>query len=217
MRVVKGLRLIIFALSFGWAAHMIANYFLVDPEARKFLLHKVMTDFNQAAWLIILRAHIVTACLALMAGPCGFSKRLLRRNRKLHRTIGKVYVISVAVSCLTACFLVPNVTGGFVSKLAFVGLIALWAMSTYLAYRRIRQKNVAAHRAWMIRSYSMTLANMTLHLMLALLHYVFDVEYVQAYQISVWVCVLLNFLIADVITKRMDKGFAYKETTIGTR
>ncbi|WP_335933593.1 DUF2306 domain-containing protein [Streptomyces sp. PTD5-9] len=113
--------------------------------------------------------HIVTASLALLAGPFQFSTALRRRIPAVHRWSGRVYVLGVAVGS------VAGLVMSFASSIAFDGffgfgaLAVIWAWVTWRGYRAIRERDLPNHRAWMIRSFALTYAAVTLRAWLGVL------------------------------------------------
>ena len=58
---------------------------------------------------------------------------------------------------------------GLLGFFGFGSLAVLWVAFTLTAYRAIRRRDVASHRAWMMRSFALTYAAPTLRLWLVLL------------------------------------------------
>jgi hypothetical protein len=73
----------------------------------------------------------------------------------------------------------------------------LWFGTGLQAYRSVRKGDIQAHREWMIRNFALTLAAVTLRIelpvMLALLHWPFQVAYITVS----WLCWVPNILIAE--------------------
>ncbi|HEY8998400.1 MAG TPA: DUF2306 domain-containing protein, partial [Edaphobacter sp.] len=111
-----------------------------DPfHARSRFLHE----------LLILIPHATAGIIATTLGPFLFSTRFRQRHLTRHRIMGRVYCISVAVAAPTAYLLTSNLANG-------VGSF-LWAACTFAAYQTARNRQLQAHRQWMIRSYIFTL------------------------------------------------------------
>lgn len=199
----KSLYITVTILSIGWAFHMLANYFIVDPGATKHLQHKELSEnFVQTLWLVLLRLHIISACIALITGPLGFSATILRKKPALHRVNGKVYVLSILFSSLVTIYLAKDATGGLLNTIGFLLLNGLWIFATLYAWWTIRLKQTVKHRIWMMRSYALTLANTSLHFIQLALMKLFDVDYVSSYTIAVWGAWMINLLIAELIIKK---------------
>jgi len=77
----------------------------------------------------------------------------------------------------------------------------LWLTSTGIAYRHIRARNQPAHRRWMIRSYALTFAAVTLRIYLPLSQ-VYGIPFEPAYQTIAWMCWVPNLVVAEWIILR---------------
>jgi hypothetical protein len=95
----------------------------------------------------------------------------LRRARpRLHRALGRAYLAGVLLAGVTGLPLGVVFLGGvphdlrpvfYPSALAFESLAAVWLAVSAVALVRVRQRRFDEHRAWMIRSYSLTFAAVT--------------------------------------------------------
>ena len=63
----------------------------------------------------------------------------------------------------------PFNSAGLVGFFGFGTLAVLWLATGWLAYRAIRRRDVASHRAWMMRNFALTYAAVTLRLWLGVL------------------------------------------------
>jgi uncharacterized membrane protein len=99
--------------------------------------------------LFILIPHATCGVVATALGPFLFSTRFRQRHLFRHRIMGRVYVVCIAIAAPTAYLLGPNIANG-------VGGF-LWAACTFAAYQTARNRQIQAHRQWMIRSYIFTL------------------------------------------------------------
>jgi uncharacterized membrane protein len=99
--------------------------------------------------------HAIAGVLATALGPFQFSTRFRQRHLATHRLMGKVYIISVFV----AAPMVIILGRGFTLPLKFMGDVqaTLWFLCTLAAFITARNRQIAIHRQWMIRSYAFTL------------------------------------------------------------
>lgn len=156
--------------------------------------------------------HIVAASVALLAGPFQFSSALRRRSRALHRWTGRVYLAGVGLGA-PAAFVMSFVSSiAFDGFFGFGGLALLWAGTTWRAYRAVRGGDLANHRAWMIRSFALTYAAVTLRAWLGILillqtitadgpvdgAHVFD----TAYAVLPFLAWLPNLVVAEFLIRR---------------
>jgi len=104
--------------------------------------------------------HALAGLTALLIGPFQFSTRLRQRNLTLHRILGKVYVGAVILAAPTALIISWHLdkvdqpeTYIFAETCAQAGL---WLITTIAAFITARNRHIATHRQWMIRSYTIT-------------------------------------------------------------
>ncbi len=145
---------------------------------------------------IALYAHLAGGLVALGVGPWQMNTRLRALSLGRHRLLGRVYVIAVLVGGLGALALATVSMEGLVTHLGFGMLGVLWLMSTLQAYLRIRAGDQAGHRVWMIRSFALTLAAVTLRVFLPLSQVV-GIPFADAYQAVAWVCWVPNLVVAE--------------------
>lgn len=117
---------------------------------------------------LLVAVHAITGATALIIGPFQFLSRFRARYPRVHRVIGRIYLISVGVGSITAFGSALASTSGFVAQTGFAFLAIIWFYSALQAYRAIRQKNIQLHRLWMIRNYTLTSAAIVLRLWLGI-------------------------------------------------
>ncbi|MFG2232679.1 DUF2306 domain-containing protein [Streptomyces sp. NPDC048723] len=155
--------------------------------------------------------HIVTAGLALALGPWQFSRRLRRRLR-LHRGIGRAYLVSVAIGSLSALVMSFFSSVGLLGFFGFGSLAVLWGWTAWRGYKAIRERDIRSHQAWMIRNFALTYAAVTLRLWFGVLIFAqvpfahdsdpFDAILTQAYAPLPFLCWLPNIVIAEFMIRR---------------
>jgi len=151
-------------------------------------------------WLVV---HVAGAATALLIGPVQFSSVLRSRVRELHRWLGRVYVVSCLVGGAAGFVLALGASTGWISTLGFGSLAILWIVATSLAWRRAMQRHFAEHRAWMIRSFAMTFAAVTLRLYLPLLP-LLGIAFKDGYRAISFISWVPNVLAAELYL-RMQK------------
>jgi uncharacterized membrane protein len=102
--------------------------------------------------------HIVAAAVFAILGVFQFSARLRRRRPSWHRRSGRVLVgagLAVAGSGLWMTLFYTGAPGG--QLLWAVRILVGSAMAAFivLGFTAIRRRDIAAHRAWMIRAYAL--------------------------------------------------------------
>ena len=175
-------------------------YFLID---RKFgLLSSKSTELlSDNLWNIGFYGHIILGGLALLIGWLQFSHKLRRKNIKLHRTIGKIYVVSVLISGICGLFIALYATGGIISALGFFSLGVIWLSTTILGFKAIKKGNVELHEKFMVFSFAACFAAVTLRIWLPILTSIMG-EFIGAYRIVAWLCWVPNIVVAYFIVRK---------------
>jgi uncharacterized membrane protein len=141
--------------------------------------------------------HVFASVIALVLGPLQFSARLRTKRPSLHRWMGRLYLgIGVLAGGLAGLFMAFHAFGGVVSRLGFGALAVAWLYSGLRAYLAIRAKDVASHKRWMVRNFSLTFAAVTLRLWLPA-SFVFGIPFELAYPVIAWLCWVPNLVLAE--------------------
>ncbi|WP_353813486.1 DUF2306 domain-containing protein [Agromyces sp. SYSU T00266] len=163
--------------------------------------------------LVAFYVHIVAGGLALMASPFQFWRGLRDRAPRVHRWTGRVALVAIAIAGLAGLALAPVSVAGIVGTFGFGALAVLWVASAWRGYRAIRVGDVPSHRAWMMRTFALTYAAVTLRLWLPLLMFAqvpfagpagFDADaaFANAYAVVPFLCWLPNLLVAEWLIRR---------------
>lgn len=177
-------------------------YMIVDMEAEGFLRSKSASLLTNTLWRVAFFTHIYFGGISLLVGWSQFSKRIRAKRLKLHRLLGKIYVIAVLLSSITGLYIAFYANGGIVSQLGFSFLAIGWFYTTFNAYTSIKKKKIEAHRKWMIRSYAFTFAAVTLRLWLPTLPSLLNIPFNEAYIIISWLCWVPNIIIAEIYIRK---------------
>lgn len=117
--------------------------------------------------------HIACGVVAMCLGLFQFIASLRSARPALHRIIGTVYVAAVAIGGASGAMLtiatyevIPEShRREFAPLMAGFGSLSIaWLFVTAMAYIGARRRRFDEHRAWMIRSYSLTFAAVTVRL-----------------------------------------------------
>lgn len=109
---------------------------------------------------LALFGHIVPASIALLTAPLQFIKSLRNRYLLLHRWSGRLYVLCILVSVLSALYLTFTTTMviGRMYTLSLWFLLFVWLGTTAMLYVSARKKKMKDHAEWAVRSYLTTFA-----------------------------------------------------------
>lgn len=176
-------------------------YFLID---RNFglLRSKPIEVLKSSLWNVGFYVHIVLGGIALLIGWTQFSQKMRNKNLRLHKQIGKVYIIAVLLSSIAGFYIAFFATGGLITSLGFICLAIIWFYTTLAAYLNIRNKQLVKHQKMMIYSYAACFAAVTLRIWLPLLTAFFG-DFVTAYIIVAWLCWIPNLIVANQIVKQI--------------
>lgn len=151
--------------------------------------------------------HVYTSMFALLAGFTQFSLRIRTHYKEVHRLYGRVYIIVIlALSAPSGLIMAVVANGGITSQIAFVLLAMLWWWFTYAAFRSIKKSDYAAHRAFMIRSFALTLSAVSLRLWKMGITNTLDIKPMDAYRLVAWLGWIPNLLIAEIYIRLRTFG-----------
>lgn len=170
----------------------------------------------------LLMAHILTGGIALLLGPLQFYAPIRRRAPRVHRLIGRFYLLAgVVPSGITGFGVAMLTTRGWVAGAGFAMLSLFWLVSAAYGYAAVRRRDFGAHERWMRRNFAATFAGFTLRAWLGLLIVaqlpLLDPVYggdsaalfAVAYATAAWMCWVPNVLLIEWwIRSRGVKGRA---------
>lgn len=144
---------LMFAVAIGFGAVLAYPYLGLDVAESRL-------DVRDNLQYSVLVAHIFTAAVALVLGPLQFVPQV-RAHRRVHRTIGRVYLLAGVLPSALSAIPVALWSGRLVTQLGLTTAAVLWLVTGGLAYRAARLRDFAAHRAWMMRNYALTFLAVT--------------------------------------------------------
>lgn len=198
---MKTLKWIVFAF-FAIGVGLYPIIYLVINVPFGLLLSKSEELLTNQLWNWAFYQHIILGGIALLTGWSQFNTSFRNKNLNFHRLLGKVYIISCLLSGAAALYLAFFATGGIIAGLGFGFLGVFWIYTTTQAYLSIRKKFVNRHHAWMIRSYALAWAAVTLRIYLPLAQ-IFQLDFIEAYRVIAWLCWVPNILLAEWLIMRM--------------
>jgi predicted membrane protein DUF2306 len=197
LRLETGLKRAIYALISGITGLLCVALALVSY---RYLLGAgavppvIASNLFKNPWLLV---HVAGAATALLVGPVQFSSTLRARFRRLHRWIGRTYAVSCLIGGAGGFALALGASTGPVSTIGFGSLAVLWILTTVLAWRRAMQRRFVAHRVWMIRSFALTFAAVTLRLYLPIAS-LLAIPFVDAYRAISFLAWVPNLLLVEL-------------------
>ena len=177
------------------------GYLTMNPENFSFVQQKAV----YTAHLTFLMVHIIASMIAVLIGPFQFLPGIRKgRLLKMHRWLGRVYMLSILFGALGGLYMAQFAHGGGISELGFGALGCLWLYTGYRAYKHIRNKNLEQHRSWMIRNYALTFAGVMLRVWVPV-SMAMNLDFTTAYTAIAWLCWVPNLLVAEWIVRRSSR------------
>ncbi len=140
--------------------------------------------------------HFTAGGMVIILGALQFNQSLRNRHISLHRTLGKLYVAGCLLGGFAGLYMAFFSFGGTVTHWGFGSLAVCWIIATSMAYKHIRGGAVRLHQDWMIRSYALTLAALTLRIYLPITQ-IAGLDFEPSYQAISWFCWVPNLIIAE--------------------
>ena len=146
---------------------------------------------------LLAACHVLGSGVALLVGGFQFVPAIRERRIVWHRSLGRVYLLAVLVGGIGGLALAQIADGGPVGRIGFAMLGVLWLASGWKAWRAVRRGDIAAHRLWMIRSFALTFAAVTLRLYLGMLTGLAGLPFEDAYPVVAWLSWVPNLVVAE--------------------
>ena len=137
---------------------IVALDFIIGELKYYSLSENVLGRFWTVKWWLI--GHLSGGVLALIIGPFQFWSHFRNRYLKVHRLLGKIYLVGILMASMSATYMswTTAIAVHWTWALALQTLAFVWFFTALMAYRAIRRRRIDSHREWMIRSYVVTFA-----------------------------------------------------------
>ncbi len=212
-----------FLVWFGWILMMLMAlylsaatlvYFSFRPDIYFLLAKKEVVNF--IPWRLAFYTHITGGLIALAVGPFQFLEKFRAKHLKLHRQLGKIYVAAILfLGGPAGFFMAFFANGGPWADLGFMIMAFLWVGTTWLALRAIMKKDLKSHIRWMIRSYALCFAAVTLRILTPMLSLVFHIKLALILILVAWLSWMINLAVAQlIIVWKYPKKKTLKDTLL---
>lgn len=142
-----------------------AIYFLQHNALQYYLSFDAKTYGDYWPRRFGLVPHIAGGATAATAGLVQLWLGLSGRTGATHRALGRVYAAGVLVASTAAYYLALTIDPKYVPYAAGLFMLSsAWLVTTSMAIVAVRRGALDQHREWMIRSYTVTFAFVTLRL-----------------------------------------------------
>lgn len=183
-------------LSVGVALY---GYHYLAP--RSFIPPNIGANPMAHPWLFV---HAGFAATALLAGPFQVLPRLRARRPRLRRWIGRTYVAACLIGGSAGLALALGSTAGPIARAGFAALAVVWILCTAMAWRMALHRRFDEHRLWMIRSFALTFAAVTLRIYMPLAA-IAGLDPLISYRAISWLCWVPNLIAAQLYLARRPR------------
>jgi hypothetical protein len=167
-----------------------------------FLLTKQLI-LHITSWRVAFYTHISSSLFVLFFGIFQFIKPLLIQQPKVHRLIGKAYILLVLfISAPSGLIMAFYANGGIWARTSFILVSLLWWYFTFVAYKAAVKGNFKAHKANMYRSYALTLSAITLRTYVFLLPGFMNLHGKEMYILVSWLSWIPNLFVAELLIRQ---------------
>lgn len=157
--------------------------------------------------------HIFAGSVCILTALIQFSRYILKRARAIHRWSGKLYVFVVLfLGAPTGLYMSFFAKGSFWERVLFMFMAGCWFVTTLYGFTTIHKKNVLAHKIWMMRSYAMAMTAVTFRVY-HIAFYLLGWDHLENYELSLWISVIGNMLLAEWVIYRNSRRYLNSFTT----
>jgi uncharacterized membrane protein len=154
----------------------------------------ILANLFARPWLDV---HVAGAATALLVGPVQFLPWIRRRLPALHRTLGRVYVIGCLSGGVGGLVMAFGSTKGPIATAGFASLAVCWIVANIQGWRLAVARRFDEHRAWMLRSFAMTFAAVTLRIYIVALP-MLGMDPLDAYRASAFLAWVPNLILVEL-------------------
>lgn len=152
--------------------------------------------------------HVCAGGVAMLLVPLQLSSRIRRRRPQVHRVVGRVVALSIAIAAPAGLAMAPYNEAGPIGVAGF-GLLAVgWFGCMAMSIATIRRGDRVAHRRWAIRTFALTYAAVMLRLWLGVMMAAqiaggidADLAFDRAYVLVPFLCWVPNIIVAELVLR----------------
>lgn len=173
------------------------EYFLLDSKA------EIWKHYQPFKWWLL--PHGLAGACAIILGPMQFSDRLRQRFTKLHRVVGRIYVLGALVVAPLGTYIqyFEERMGSTRTFTAAAAVDAILLMTTTgIAFAFIRKGKVQQHRQWMTRSFAVAIVFLEVRVVAGVTGWENLGD--AANEAIVWGCLGFSLLFADIVLQLQE-------------
>jgi len=171
--------------------------FLIEPS------NPIWEHYEPFKWWLL--PHGIFGAITLLLAPLQFSERLRRRYARLHRIVGRAYVVGAFVLApLGAYIQYYQERMGFPRSFSILGAVdaIMLITTTAIAFMFAYKRKIALHRQWVTRSYAVALVFIGGRFVLGVTGW--ELLGIEIGQAIIWSCLAMSILLADIANNWME-------------
>ena len=177
-------------------------------------------DERVARYASLTMLHMVPGFIFIVLGPLQFMSTLRTRRPRLHRRIGRVVLGSGVVTGVTALAMTTQMAiGGATERAATTLFGILFLIALVTAFVCIRRGQVALHREWMIRAFSLGLAIATVRPIVGAFFATRSLTHLtpaEFFGIAFWLGFTIHLIVAEAWINYARTGVALGSSRVGS-
>lgn len=144
-------------------------------------------------------SHVLISGVILLIGFFQINTRWSLHSKSIHRLFGRCYAYGILFFAAPGGLVMSLfINRGHWVLISFIVQSLFWFLSTGIAVKKIINGDIEAHRKWMLRSYALTFAAVTLRMYVFASSWSFDLSQPQAYGIIAWLSWSVNLLVIEI-------------------
>ena len=171
----------------------------------------VAPEMKHRAAPLVFVVHSLAGAVALFGGPLQFNP-WIRRYVRVHRAIGRTYVVAVWIASLFAILDARSFAVSTLAKIVFAVISAAWFATATFGFLRVRARQFAQHREWMLRSFSLSFFFVTFSLWVPALAGT-PLPQAIAYPLALFLSGVVNLGVAELWIRRTRASHAPRLTS----
>ena len=211
--------LLVIGISSALTRHILPSNLYYSVSELMFGTQFVSLQFpNYEKYHLLVAIHSIPGALYFFIAPLQFSNKI-RSYKKGHRILGRVYAACGAFICVSAVLIVFKLPFSGIQEIVPILFFAvLFAFTLTKAVICAIKRDIAAHREWVIRNFSIGLGIATLRVVYLLFLLISNMDPMTFFPVTIWLGFGINMVIAEVwIRSTRQKFDRSKQSIVLTR
>jgi hypothetical protein len=171
------------------------DYFLPNTM-HSFLFERIELTM-QDWWRYTLNAHVIGGLTCLISSLLQYSKFLLNRAPRVHKSLGYIYALCIITLVFPTGIALSFVAkGGTSGMIGFLFLAVATLLTLILGMVAIFKRDIKSHQAWITRSFALVTTAITFRT-LQIGFSKLEISQETNYQLSLWLSIIINLMLAE--------------------